>query len=151
MKKFIFVLLAALSLSSCSIDDDSSNIDYVLTPVVGNDLPESFELGKNYQVTIDYQLPSECYSFYTLDARRKGTTTPAERRTIYVGVISVIDYNNQTCDDTAEGDEGDSKFSILITEEGDYEFNFWTGEDEDGEPIYETVTVPVVDPAETSS
>lgn len=143
MKKIIFLVLTAMMLGSCSVNDDSTNIEYALAPITGNDLPDSFEVGETYQVTVDYQLPSECYTFTGLDARMKGRTTPDDRRTIYVAAISYTNPDDTSCDDTAEGDEGSSKFSILITEEGEYEFNFWIGEDENGDPEYQTVTVPV--------
>lgn len=146
MKKLIFIVVAAVLFAGCSLDSSSEiNTTYAFVPITGNDLPESFEMGKTYEVTVDYQLPSECYAFNTLDARRKGNTTE-ERTKIYVGAISSVDLSSN-CDDTTEGASGTSKFSIFIDDDQDYIFNFWIGEDSLGSPQYQTVTVPVEETA----
>lgn len=141
MKKIVLLFLV-LGFMSCSLDSESETyVNYTLVPITGNDLPEFFEIGKTYEVNVDYQLPTECYAFSGLDARRAGNT-PELKTKIYVGAISIAS-NDAGCDNTTEGDSGTSKFSIFIDEEESYEFNFWVGKDSTGQPMYETVTVPV--------
>lgn len=142
MKKLIFIVVATLMFAGCSLDSgEEINTTYALAPITSNDLPESFEINKTYEVTVTYQLPSECYTFNTLDARRKGNTAE-ERTKIYVGAVSMVDLSSN-CDDTTEGASGSSKFSIFIDDDQDYTFNFWIGKDSTGEPQYESVVVPV--------
>lgn len=143
MKKLILILVAALTVTSCSIDDDGPNFEYDIAEIVANDLPNEFEMGETYEVTVTYLLPSDCHNFAGVDARRAGSTGE-DLRTIYVAAIAAIELGT-TCDDSVEGDEGTTKFSITITEEEDYTFKFLIGE-AGGEAVYNTVVIPVAQP-----
>lgn len=144
MKKIALILMALVTLNSCSISDDNGpRINYEAAEITDNTLPEEFELGKNYTITITYKLPSQCHTFATIDARRAGNTG-SSRREIYVAAISSFEANSN-CDDSTDGSTGTSTFSIIIDENEDYKFYFWTGIDAADEPIFEEVTVPVVD------
>ncbi|AVR44885.1 hypothetical protein C7S20_06170 [Christiangramia fulva] len=142
--------MSVILLSGCSIDNESGpNVAYDLVAITGNDLPESFEKGKTYEVNVTYELPNQCYAFNSLDARRAGSSSE-QRRKIYVGAISLVNLSG-TCDESSEGDTGTSKFTILIDEDGEYEFNFWIGKDSTGQSLYDKVTVPVVDNTNTGA
>ena len=145
MKKLVFIFMVVFALTGCSIDDDNMpNISYELAEIVANDLPDELELGEVYEVTVTYVLPSTCHDFFGLDARREGAVGD-ERRNIFIAAVSTIN-EDENCDTTTGGETGTSKFSITIDEEEDYTFNFLIGEN-NNEPIYQTVVVPVVDPA----
>ncbi|MCM8569593.1 hypothetical protein NE848_09390 [Gramella jeungdoensis] len=144
MKKLVFILITILAMTGCSVDDDSGpRVEYELAEIVANDLPDEFEFGKTYEVTVTYILPSACHSFAGLDARREGNVGE-ERRIIYVSAIAAIQLDSN-CDDTVGGDQGTSKFTINIDEEEDYTFNFLVGE-AGNEPVYNTVVIPVTQP-----
>lgn len=147
MKKLVFVLMAAIVFTGCSVDDDGPELSYELAEIVANDLPEEFEFGESYEVTVTYILPTDCHDFVGLDPRRESDSGD-KRRNIFVSAISVTEMNSE-CDTTIGGDQGTSKFSILIDEEGSYTFNFLVGE-EGGEAVYETVVVPVVESTSSS-
>lgn len=140
MKRLVALALTII-LSSCSLDDDATNTVYELAPITSNDLPEVFELGETYEVKVNYQLPSECHVFQTIDARREGNA-PSERSKIYISIVTSR-QEQQACTDVL-GSEGSAKFMITIDEKEDYTFYFWTGVEGDG-PDYEEVTVPVVE------
>ncbi|MDX1542831.1 MAG: hypothetical protein R3214_02720 [Christiangramia sp.] len=140
MKKLVFIFITFLALAGCSVDDDSPNFEYELAEIVANDLPDEFEFGKTYEVTVTYILPSACHSFAGLDARRKGNVGD-ERRIIFVSAIASIQLDSN-CDGTVGGGQGTSKFTINIDEEEDYTFKFLVDET-GGEPVYETVVIPV--------
>lgn len=144
MKKLVFILFAFMALSSCSVDDDSPRIEYELAEIVANDLPDELEFGETYEVTVTYILPSACHTFAGLNASRGGNVG-ADRRDIYISAIAAIELDSN-CDDTVGGGQGTSKFTITIDEEEDYTFYFLIGESGD-EPVYDTVVVPVVQPA----
>lgn len=144
MKKLVFLFLAAVALSSCSInDDDAPNIEYEPAEITGNDLPDQFELGKTYTVTVTYVLPSECNSFAGIQAQREGNAG-ADRRQIYIAAFSQV-HSNSNCDDTMVGESGTGTFNITIDENEDFTFYFWTGTDASDQPIYDQVTVPVTE------
>ncbi|WP_051199646.1 hypothetical protein [Christiangramia echinicola] len=144
MKKLALILLSIVTLTSCSINDDNGPAaEYELATITGNDLPDSFELGKSYTITLDYDLPSQCHSFAALDARRGGSTGD-EKRQIYAAVVSILSTNAQ-CNEDVAGNSGTTTFNILIDEPEDYKFYFWTGTDADDQPIYTEVTVPVTE------
>lgn len=147
MKKLVFVLMAAIAFTGCSVDDDGPELSYELAEIVANDLPDEFEFGETYEVTVTYILPSDCHDFVGLDPKREGNVGD-KRRTIFVSAISVTEVNSE-CDSTIGGDQGTSKFSILIDEEDSYTFNFLVGQ-EGGEAQYETVVVPVVESTSSS-
>lgn len=138
----MFVFLAVFAMTGCSEDDDALNVSYQAAEIVDNDLPESFEFGKIYEITVSYVLPTRCHQFLGLDAQREGVTGDA-RRNIFVAAIAVRD-ENVDCEEGTGGNLGTTKFSLTIDEEEDYTFNFLVGEEND-EPIYETVVVPVID------
>lgn len=147
MKKLVLVLMAVIAFTGCSVDDDAANVEYELAEIVANDLPDEFEFGESYEVTITYVLPSDCHDFAGIQATREADQGD-KRRNIFVSAISVTEVNSE-CDTTTGGDQGTSKFSITIDEEDSYTFNFLVGE-EGGEAQYETVVVPVVEAASNS-
>ena len=144
MKKLVIILLSIVTLSSCSInDDDSPIIEYEIAAITGNDLPDTFEFGKSYTITLEYALPSQCHSFAALDAKR-ASNTGEERRQIYVAAVSAF-ISNAQCNEDVVGNTGSTTFNILIDETEDYKFYFWTGLDAAEEPVYTEVTVPVTE------
>ena len=98
------------------------------------DLPEEFEYGKVYNVSLKYILPDDCYISsdvlyeYDLDMRN-------------VAVISTV-LDDKDCFPVDFEDDISFKVKALQTET--YVFKFWQGEDEQGEPIYLIKEVPVV-------
>ena len=145
MKKLFLILMAAVTLSSCSTnDDDGPTISYELAEITGNDLPDEFERGETYTVTLAYVLPSECSTFAGIDARREGNTNE-KRRNIYVAAVSSF-VDNGECNAETNGASGTSTFSFLIDDTEDFTFYFFTGFDDTDQAIYDEVTVPVVEP-----
>lgn len=148
MKKLVFILFSLVLLTGCSVDDDSPQITYELAEIVANDLPDEFEFGETYEVTITYILPSQCHKYFGLDARRGGPEGE-ERRTIYVAAIASQE-GTECSDTTTGGSQGTAKFSISIDQEDEYTFKFLIGEN-NGEPVYQTVEVPIAEEDGSSS
>jgi len=133
MKKIFFVLFAVNLLVSCS-NDDESNYHYELLAVEDAIVPDEFEFGKIYDITVKYILPDDCYIYsdilyeYDFDARNIAVIT------------TVIEENN--CE-TLNFDE-EITFKVQALQASPYIFKFWQGEDENGIPIYLIIEVPVV-------
>lgn len=118
---------------SCS-NDDGPTYHYELLAVEDVDLPDEFEYGKVYNVSLKYILPDDCYISsdvlyeYDFDIRN-------------VAVISTV-LDDKDCFPVDFEDDISFKVKALQTET--YVFKFWQGEDEQGEPIYLVKEVPVV-------
>ena len=133
IKRIIFVIFAVVFFVSCS-DDDSSDYHYELLAVEGALVPEEFVFGEVYDLTVQYKIPDNCYANsdilyeYDQDARN-------------VAVISLVVENNN-CD--VLDLEQDLTFKVHALQTSPYIFRFWQGDDENGEPIYLIMEVPVI-------
>lgn len=140
MKKLI-LLFALISLfTGCSTEDDNN---FLLFPaeVTDVDLPSTFVKGKSYIVKVTYLMPDACHTPSGLQVTR-GSEVGDARRDIYVlGVVAVEEGINCTLPD--ENLEREGSFRITIDENEPYTFYLWTGVNENDEPIYTEVIVPV--------
>jgi len=133
MKKIFFVIFILLLTVSCS-DDDSSNYHYELFLVEEADVPDEFIYGQIYYITVKYIRPTECYVYndvlyeYDYDARN-------------IAVISTVVEDND-CEIIDSDEELTIRVQALQT--SPYIFRFWQGDDDDGDPIYLEIVVPVV-------
>ena len=135
MKK-LFVLSLILILASCSVDGDSTNYGFEILPVQSVDIPEEFELGETYPITISYFRPSTCHSFkefYYLKENNIRTVAP---------INYVFEDNN--CNDLSDV-LVEETINFIVTSNGSYIFKFWQGEDTNGEDQYLTIEVPVLE------
>lgn len=133
MKKIFFVIFAFVLFASCS-DDDGSDYHYELLPTEEAIVPESFEFGQVYEIAVKYIVPDDCYISsdilyeYDLDARN-------------IAVIALV-VENDACEPLEE--EATLTFNVQALQHKPYIFRFWQGEDDNGDPIYLEVVVPVI-------
>tara|TARA_R110002049_G_scaffold2365_3_gene17291 strand:- start:4598 stop:5005 length:408 start_codon:yes stop_codon:yes gene_type:complete len=135
MKKLL-VLCSILILASCSINDDGTNYSFEVLPVESVDIPDEFELGETYPITISYLRPTTCYSFkefYYLKENNERTVAP----------ITYV-FENNDCTDL-EDTLVEATFNFIVTSNGSYIFKFWQGEDASGEDQYLIIEVPVLE------
>ncbi|WP_396178918.1 hypothetical protein [Flavobacterium sp.] len=135
MKKIVLLLLVSLIGISCSVSDDNNNYYYEILPVESYEIPASFELGEIYTIKLFYKLPSDCHVNPTLYFEKKG-----QIRT--VAVQSFV-ANRNDCNFIANEDVFELKFQFEVINSEAYVFKFYKGEDENGEPLFENVTIPV--------
>lgn len=137
LRKIFFVIFAVVLLVSCS-DDDSNEYHYELLPVEDAVVPSEFEYGGIYEIKVSYVVPDDCYINndilyeYDLDARN-------------VAVVSMVVEQNdcETIDFEAE-----LSIQVHALQASPYIFRFWQGDDENGEPIYLVIEVPVTNISE---
>lgn len=133
VKRIFFVIFTAIFIVSCS-DDDSSSFHYELLPIEDVVVPEEFEYGKVYDLTVKYIVPDDCYVNgdvlyeYDDDARN-------------VAVISLV-IEDIECEPLEL--EQELTFKVQALQTSPYTFRFWQGDDENGEPLYHVVVVPVI-------
>jgi hypothetical protein len=121
--------------ASCSVDDDSTSFSFEVLPVESVDIPDEFELGETYPITVSYLRPSTCHGFkefYYLKENNERTVAP----------ITYV-FDNNDCE-TLEDNLVEATFNFIVTSNGSYIFKFWQGEDTDGETQYLIIEVPVI-------
>lgn len=135
MKKLIAICFL-ISFMSCSLNDEGESYSFEILPVEVVDIPNEFQLGETYPITVSYFRPSTCYNFkefYYLRENNERTVAP---------ITYVFDRND--CQ-TLENELVEATFNFVVTSNGSYIFKFWQGEDSEGDPIYLTIEVPVID------
>lgn len=135
MKKIFFLLLIAISFSSCSVDD-GNDFYYEILPVESVDIPEEFVLGETYEITVTYLRPTTCHVFNNFYYESE-----LNQRT--VAIVTTV-YQNNDCLPLID-EQIEASFNFIVNSNGTYVFKFWQGEDENGNDLYYIVEVPVVE------
>jgi hypothetical protein len=134
MKKSILLLIGLLVFYSClNNDNDIPNYTYRYLPIDSAITPASFTLGEIDTITVKYSLPNDCYSFDRIHYETKDTT-----RIVAVSASVLLEVD---CAEKIIQEE--KKFAVKASQEEDYVFKFYKGEDSNGENIFEEVIVPV--------
>ena len=123
-----------MALTSCNIDGDNFNFEFI--PIEEVTIPEEFVLGEIYQIEISYYRPSLCHhfhNFYYVEDINKRT----------VAVINIL-YDETNCA-TLENQLVEKTFDFKAVYNQTYVFKFWQGEDENGEDVFLTYEIPVVE------
>ena len=132
VKRIFFVFFAIVFFVSCS-DDEGSDYHYELLPISEVVVPEEFEHGVTYDLTVKYMIPDNCYLetdvLYEYDEFARNVAVVSL-------VLSEDDCNPLEIEETLT-------FQLQALQTNSYEFKFWQGDDENGEPIYLIVEVPV--------
>ncbi|AUC74795.1 MULTISPECIES: hypothetical protein [unclassified Olleya] len=133
MKKLITALIVLLFMS-CSVDEEQRpRLNLEPIPIESVTVPEYFEQGQTYQIDLNYIQPTNCYAFYDIYYVKEDNI-----RTI--AIINSV-YDSDTCEDSNL--EVEKSFNFIVTDQEDYIFKFWQGEDANGENVYLTMEIPV--------
>jgi len=133
MKKVLLLSIIFISCLSCSKDSNIPPLKLSRAPIESLAVPDSFEFGKTYQLTITYNLPSSCYNFFDVDYEYDGT----ERN------INVIIYEDSEAICPQVTVKSNRNILVRVTQYEDYTFNIWKGKDNLGQDIIESIVVPV--------
>ena len=156
MKKLLLVFVAALTIASCSTDENQTNFYYKYLPTNEADVPQQMQLGETYEIPIKYTQPNSCYYFDSIyyDATieeiedTEGNLIRTEVRTVAI-VNKVLDKTELECELSNDDEDGDltQEAEAFLTFEprttGPFLFKFWAGEDENEEGIYLEYTVEI--------
>jgi len=132
MKKTLIILLTIISLFGCS-DDDDTNYHFEYVPVLSADVPDEFIHGQHYELKVKYELPNSCYSYYSFEYLYDDTSR-------IITPIAIVN-DDIVCDQSTH--EGEFTVLVEARQFEPYIFNFWQGNDNQGDPIYLTIEVPV--------
>jgi len=133
MKK-IFIYLIAILAYSCSLPDENVIASTLLPiPIESVNMPQIFQLGETYEITLNYILPTNCHHLDDIYHQKEGSV-----RTI--AIISEV-FPGSNCQ--TESEVLETSFNFTVSSTSDYLFKFWQGEDTNGNDIYLTMEIPV--------
>ena len=135
MKKLL-VLLIGLTLFSCNSADDPLDDYQEAMPIESVTLPQEFIVNEEYDITLTYLRPTTCHAFNNILLQKHDN-----ERNFYV--IGTVFQSNGNC--TELNAELEASFNFNPTIAGSYIFKFWQGEDDNGEDIYLTEEITVVE------
>lgn len=137
MKKLAVILISIICFSSCDLDDtENVVITYETVPIESVSIPDTLVYGESYDFDINYRHLTTCHSFEGFDYQKDG-----HERTI--SVINRVYNDSNTCEELEEVIT--EKLNFNVQSNDFYIFNFWTGTNSDGTPVYITKEVPVVE------
>lgn len=133
---FCLFALIALSFSSCSLDDNGDSPEFFVEalPIESVDIPDEFEFGRIYNITVNYTRPTNCYSFYDFYVGREDN-----QRTV---VVRDVFFEGENCEEETLEVSASFDFEVRFTDT--YVFRFWQGQDDEGNDQYLIIEVPVV-------
>lgn len=141
MKKIALLLLAVITLGSCSLEEDNNqpSFYYEILPVESFQVPESVAVGRNYEIKMTYKKPSNCHIYEGCYYKTEGYTT-------IVGIQTYV-LDNPECKEF-ENPESlevifDFKVESIQNASQPYVFKFYKGKDVNGNDIFEEVSIPV--------
>lgn len=143
MKKLFLLVLCTLVFTGCEIEDDEPYLVHEYAEVTGTDLPEFFERGKLYEITVTYALPTACHSGSGLEVNR-GSVAGEGYRDIYIAGVASHRSDLTECNEESEDLEREVSFTMRIDQSDPYTFYLWEGVDIDDKNIFTEVEVPVV-------
>lgn len=135
MKKIILISFLMCSLLSCKINDDNPNFFYEVLAIENVTIPDTFQFGEIYEITLSYTKPSDCYIFNNL-------LYESNLNQRDIAVIAAV-FPDENCNETPIEEE--FTFNFKVTSNDTYTFRFWTGLDENDMDTYLIVEVPVED------
>ena len=142
MRNLAILCLISIALLSCSVDDKVNNFYLETLPIETVIVPESFISGETSVIGYTYIRSSTCHIFndlyYSIDGNQ---------RTIAVINRVYEEAGNGNACSNLDGEIVSRTFDFMVNNESgtSYTFKFWQGEDQNGEDIYLTVNVPVIE------
>ncbi len=139
--KRTYVLLCAITLAaisvSCSIDDDQTNFRYTTLKTVNASLPDTFELGRVYNIDVKMFRPDECTFSETFDVVRDFTDSTNIRTVAAIGIV----LDQADCAAVNDSIQDSFQFEVIYT--NPYLFRFYAGDNTNGEAEFLEIEVPV--------
>ncbi|WP_439130147.1 hypothetical protein [Polaribacter sp.] len=134
MKKHILLFASVFVFYSCLNDDnDRPNLEFSFVAIDEYIAPVSFVFGQKDTIKLKYSLKNNCSYFDNIYYEYQDTT-----RIVAFRAITDLDA---TCADDAT--QYDYNLIVTATQQEDYLFKFYKGEDANGDAVFEEVVVPV--------
>ena len=121
---------------SCDIGgDDEPNFSNEILPIQSVDVPDQFVLGEVHPISVTYTRPNGCFEFNSFIFQSDFNTR----------TVAVVDtfFQDETC--TQETEIATVSFDFTVTNSQNHIFQFFQGQDEQGQDQFLIVEVPVVE------
>lgn len=132
----IVIVVVCFLFNSCDLDDDAPNFHFTTLNVAEVAFPETFEVDQTYDIEVTYVRPDGCTFFEGFEVTKTGDT---DRDVVAIG--TVLTNEDAVCTQALEQVVAIFRFNVIFT--GEYHFRFYSGTDENDNPIYLEYTVPV--------
>lgn len=140
MKRMFAILCATvvvLSFTACSLDDDRVNFQYVPLEILSASVPDTFEFGQVYEISVSLLRPNECTLSEGFDVHRSSNDTTNIRTVSAIGIL----LDEDECPEINQEVEDSFQFEVVYSQP--YLFRFYTGDDSEGNPEFLEIRVPV--------
>jgi len=140
MKKIVLFGLLIGMIWSCSKESVAGeDFHFEILPIRSVDIPETLMPNDVNRIIYRYNVPSTCHSYNDLYYIENGN----QRTIAVVNLVTNSSGIDQPCQTLVEFEEERGFDFFVAPGFTSYVFNFWQGEDENGEDVYLTVEVPV--------
>ncbi|MCC1485521.1 hypothetical protein [Winogradskyella immobilis] len=136
MKRLFLLFISIATLVSCDINgDDAPNFSLEILPIQSVNTPSQFVVGEAHPISVTYIRPSGCYEFnnFIFDNNLNTRT------------VAVVDtfFQDDPCSLSTEVATVSFDFTVRNTDV--HIFQFFQGQDEQGQDQFLIVEVPVVE------
>ncbi len=133
MKKLICLIVVTLFFSACT-PEDLPKQHFEILPVEYYTIPESFVFQNTYEIKLFYKRPNDCHALGGIYFDRY-----FNMRTV---AIQSIVYDRNDCVES-QGEIYETSFQFFVSNLETYTFRFYKGTDDEGNPIYDYIDIPV--------
>ncbi|MDT0606182.1 hypothetical protein [Croceitalea rosinachiae] len=136
MKKVFAILglMVVFSFYGCDIES-GENFQFISLKITAVALPESFEQNTSHNIQVTYERPDNCTFFEGFDVFEVDLNT---RSIVAIGSLLKMDE----C--ALMQDEVNTSFEFIALNTSSYTLRFYSGDDENGNPIYLEYVIPVI-------
>lgn len=142
MRKLLLLFIAVTGIVSCTYEDKTAHFAVEFLAVDSVEFPEMMSPGQSYDIKIYYTRPDDCHYYdgiYT-EERTNGQMIAVQTLVIQDANCHEVNFDAPeygiytfNCPDTIGTSSGYTA----------YDFQIYKGTDSNGDPIVETVTIPV--------
>ncbi len=135
MKKILAFICVFMLTISCSDEESTPPVRYVLVPIQNVEIPEVMYVETSYNIGVEYVRLSTCHGFDGFYYQKNGFTR----------IISVQNFVVEKPDCQPLTDQVNSENMLFQpTEPGTYLFKFWKGKDDSGNDVFLEIERTVV-------
>ena len=135
MKKILAFICVFMLTISCSDEESTPPIRYVLVPIQNVEIPEVMYVETSYNIGVEYVRLSTCHGFDGFYYQKNGFTRTISVQNFVVEKPDCLPLVNQVYSEN---------MMFQPTEPGTYLFKFWKGKDDSGNDVFLEIERTVV-------
>lgn len=135
MKKILAFICVFMLTISCSDEESTPPVRYVLVPIQNVEIPEVMYVETSYNIGVEYVRLSTCHGFDGFYYQKNGFTRTISVQNFVVEKPDCLPLVNQVYSEN---------MMFQPTEPGTYLFKFWKGKDDSGNDVFLEIERTVV-------